>query len=74
MMHEQQNMHQPGMIQQDPQPNYGNEVNKAPMQQMNQYKNATPLASIGQGPTPVDCPSCGVRAVTRVEYQSGNTT
>ncbi|MCJ1390935.1 hypothetical protein MMC18_003796 [Xylographa bjoerkii] len=59
---------------------YGNEMKQAPggmmmpQQQQQQYQSATPLASIGQGPTPVDCPACGTRAMTRVQYESGNTT
>ncbi|MCJ1293069.1 hypothetical protein MMC34_004622 [Xylographa carneopallida] len=60
---------------------YGNEMKQVqggvmmPQQhQPIQYQSATPLQSIGQGPTPVDCPACGTRAMTRVEYESGNTT
>jgi len=58
---------------------YGNEMKQAPggmtmPRQPQQYQNATPLASLGQGPTPVDCPACGTRAMTRVLYESGNTT
>lgn len=38
------------------------------------YQMATPLASLQQGPAPVDCPVCGVREMTRTEYVSGGTT
>ncbi|KAH8597874.1 LITAF-like zinc ribbon domain-containing protein [Bisporella sp. PMI_857] len=40
----------------------------------NTYAYATPLASLTQGPAPVDCPSCGVRELTRQEFESGGTT
>jgi lipopolysaccharide-induced tumor necrosis factor-alpha factor len=40
----------------------------------NNYQNATPLASLQQGPAPVDCPVCNVREMTRTEYVSGGTT
>ncbi|CZS96321.1 hypothetical protein WAI453_009878 [Rhynchosporium graminicola] len=38
------------------------------------YQMATPLASLQQGPAPVDCPVCGVRELTRTEFVSGGTT
>jgi lipopolysaccharide-induced tumor necrosis factor-alpha factor len=38
------------------------------------YQNATPLVSVGMSPTPVDCPQCKARQLTRIEYHSGNTT
>ncbi|MCJ1319025.1 hypothetical protein MMC15_004357 [Xylographa vitiligo] len=60
---------------------YSNEMKQAPgvammppQHQQIQYQSATPLQSIGQGPTPVDCPACGTRALTRVQYEAGNTT
>lgn len=42
--------------------------------QQSQYRTATPLHSLGEAPAPVDCPSCGNRALTRIEYKSGQTT
>lgn len=53
-----------------------------PMQQQQQqqpiqqsgYQTATPLANLGEGAAPVDCPCCHMRALTRTEYHSGNTT
>lgn len=39
-----------------------------------QFKNATPLAVLGQGAAPADCPLCGHRAMTVVNTQIGNTT
>lgn len=42
--------------------------------QRNNYQMATPLASLQQGPAPVDCPVCGVRKMTRTEFVSGGTT
>jgi hypothetical protein len=45
-----------------------------PQQQgRNQYATAMPLRSLQSGPCPVDCPVCGVREVTAVEYVSGST-
>ncbi|OCK86319.1 hypothetical protein K432DRAFT_376825 [Lepidopterella palustris CBS 459.81] len=38
------------------------------------YQNATPVASLGRGPAPVDCPACGQRAMTNVAFETGNTT
>ncbi|RHZ63595.1 LITAF-like zinc ribbon domain-containing protein [Aspergillus thermomutatus] len=38
------------------------------------YNTATPLHALQRGPTPVDCPVCGSREMTRVEAQTGNTT
>jgi len=45
-----------------------------PRQQRKTYLTATPLASLQQGPAPVDCPVCGVREITSVEFTSGNFT
>ncbi|MCJ1435611.1 hypothetical protein MMC27_004985 [Xylographa pallens] len=80
----QQDMSMPntqGAMPQQAQQTYGNDMKQAPggnmmppQHQQIQYQSATPLASIGQGPTPVDCPACGTRAMTRVQYESGNTT
>ncbi|KEY82038.1 hypothetical protein BA78_8549, partial [Aspergillus fumigatus] len=38
------------------------------------YNSATPLHALQRGPTPVDCPVCGQREMTRVEAHAGNTT
>ncbi|KAF4241585.1 hypothetical protein CNMCM6805_003859 [Aspergillus fumigatiaffinis] len=38
------------------------------------YNTATPLHALQRGPTPVDCPVCGQREMTRAEPHSGNTT
>ncbi|KAL8774456.1 MAG: hypothetical protein Q9209_000829 [Squamulea sp. 1 TL-2023] len=38
------------------------------------YQTATPIANLGEGPAPVDCPCCHMRALTKTEYHSGNTT
>ncbi|KAE9366413.1 hypothetical protein N431DRAFT_351562 [Stipitochalara longipes BDJ] len=40
----------------------------------NNFASATPLVSLQQGPTPVDCPMCRTRQMTRVEFVSGGTT
>lgn len=39
----------------------------------NNYQIATPLGSLQQDPVPVDCPICGVREMTRIEFVSGGT-
>ena len=36
--------------------------------------NAVPLSTLNRGSAPVDCPICGVRALTRIEYMSGGFT
>ncbi|KZM27855.1 uncharacterized protein EKO05_0004629 [Ascochyta rabiei] len=38
------------------------------------YQNATPIANLGRGPAPADCPACGQRSMTNVAYETGNTT
>jgi hypothetical protein len=38
------------------------------------YQNATPIANLGRGPAPTDCPACGQRAMTNVQFETGNTT
>ncbi|TVY51926.1 Lipopolysaccharide-induced tumor necrosis factor-alpha factor-like protein, partial [Lachnellula suecica] len=38
------------------------------------YQNATPLASLGRSPAPVDCPTCGNRAMTRITHIVGGYT
>jgi len=52
----------------------GNGIIQQGLPPKNTYQNATPLASLQQGPSPVDCPLCGVREVTRVEYVTGGYT
>ena len=37
------------------------------------YLTATPLTSVGANSTPVDCPVCGAREMTRVEHHVGNS-
>ncbi|KAF2745093.1 hypothetical protein M011DRAFT_460296 [Sporormia fimetaria CBS 119925] len=39
-----------------------------------QYQHATPIANLGRGPAPADCPACGQRAMTTVAYEVGNST
>lgn len=39
-----------------------------------QYRNATPIAALGESSAPVDCPSCGQRALTSTNFVVGNTT
>ncbi|KAH7157249.1 LITAF-like zinc ribbon domain-containing protein [Dactylonectria estremocensis] len=39
-----------------------------------QYRTAAPMAALGRAPTPVDCPSCGQRALTATHFTVGNTT
>lgn len=39
-----------------------------------QFRTATAIPNLGMGPAPVDCPSCGKRAMTRISYHPGNTT
>lgn len=58
--------HQQGHVQQPGMP---------PQQQSGTvYQNATPIASLGRGPAPADCPACGQRAMTNVAYEVGNST
>ncbi|KAF7125603.1 hypothetical protein CNMCM5793_001842 [Aspergillus hiratsukae] len=61
---------------QPPAPEYykAGAVPGAVMAQPSGYNTATPLHALQRGPTPVDCPVCGQREMTRVEPHSGNTT
>jgi hypothetical protein len=58
---------QPGMPPQQP--------GMPPQQQSGTvYQSVTPIASLGRGPAPADCPACGQRAMTNVAFETGNTT
>ncbi|KAI4124795.1 MAG: hypothetical protein LQ338_004621 [Usnochroma carphineum] len=57
--------HQPSMPTQQPV--------QQPVQQIG-YQTATPLQNLQEAAAPVDCPCCRMRALTRTEYHSGNTT
>ena len=63
-LHEQQQKAfphpQPGMPPQQP---------SGPM-----YQNATPIANLQRSPAPADCPACGQRSMTNVEFETGNMT
>ena len=65
---------QPGMMQQQSQQSVPQLGIQPLQQQQSQYRNATPLHSLGESQAPVDCPSCGHRTLTRTEYHSGQTT
>ena len=43
-------------------------------QQQQLYVSATPIAALNRSPAPVDCPSCGQRALTITNLEVGNTT
>jgi LITAF-like zinc ribbon domain len=38
------------------------------------FINATPLSGLNMSSAPVDCPMCGVRAVTRITFVAGSQT
>ncbi|KAL5115059.1 hypothetical protein ACEQ8H_007034 [Pleosporales sp. CAS-2024a] len=38
------------------------------------YQTATPIANLGRGPAPADCPACGQRSMTNTAFETGNTT
>lgn len=38
------------------------------------FRTATPIAALGRNGAPVDCPSCGNRAMTITNFVAGNTT
>jgi len=38
------------------------------------FLNATPLSALNMGSAPVDCPMCGVRALTRINFVPGSQT
>lgn len=37
-----------------------------------QFQTSMPLSALSRSPAPVDCPSCGQRALTSVQYESGD--
>jgi hypothetical protein len=57
-----------------------NVVEKQPVivvQQVGQapaFLTATPLAALGRTGAPADCPSCGRRTMTHINFVAGNTT
>lgn len=36
------------------------------------YSSATPLNAVSRTPVPVDCPTCGERAMTTTRFKVGN--
>ncbi|KAI4229010.1 MAG: hypothetical protein LQ349_006457 [Xanthoria aureola] len=61
----------------NPTPNYPQQtmpVQQHQAQVAQAYHTATPIANLGEGAAPVDCPCCHMRALTKTEYHSGNTT
>lgn len=62
------------------QPAYTEAFTAQPVQQaqpalpQNNYPTAVPLYALQRTPACVDCPSCGQREMTRVEFVSGSTT
>lgn len=74
-MHQQQQMYgqsPPQQIQGGTVP--GQHQHGAQQTNGNQFKTVTAIPNLGMGPSPVDCPSCGKRGITRVSYHPGNTT
>jgi hypothetical protein len=45
-----------------------------PPQQQQQLRTAVPIAALSRSAVPIDCPSCGQRAVTVISYRSGDNT
>lgn len=43
-------------------------------QQQSRYLQVTPIPSLGRGAAPVDCPVCGMREMTNVSFEVGNST
>ncbi len=39
-----------------------------------QYHTATPIAALGRSSAPLDCPCCGQRSLTSIDFIVGNTT
>jgi lipopolysaccharide-induced tumor necrosis factor-alpha factor len=87
VFHQQQLLQQPQIvyvavpqqqIQQIYDPKLGIPVQVA-MQQVVQpgqivYQTSTPLTLLNRYPSPVDCPACGQRSITRIAYITGNAT
>ncbi|KAI5859128.1 LITAF-like zinc ribbon domain-containing protein [Tricharina praecox] len=78
---QQQYVHDPSQpmpVSQTPAPMYGEKAPDYHLQpqqtgaQGHQFLTAMPLASLSRSPAPVDCPSCGARALTACSYQSGD--
>ena len=81
-MQQQQHMYgqpPPQQYQGGPVPNgqpqqMGGGVSNPAQNDGSQFKTATAIPNLGMGPSPVDCPSCGKRGMTRISYHPGNTT
>ncbi|KAI9928439.1 hypothetical protein ASPWEDRAFT_170563 [Aspergillus wentii DTO 134E9] len=84
MQHQHQGM-QPiepdhAYIHEAPTPVVQPDASPIPMQTMqavptnpNGYQSVTPLHALNRASTPVDCPVCGKREMTKVEARNGNT-
>jgi hypothetical protein len=69
--------YQPGYVPQGPPQGYVQQPQQPPPNLAPppiQYHSATPLAVLGQGSSPADCPMCRHRAMTLTQAESGNTT
>ena len=64
----QQYTQQQYVPQQLPQQQY---VQQVPQQM---FMNATPLSGLNMSSAPVDCPMCGVRSLTRMDFVAGSQT
>jgi hypothetical protein len=86
---QQQGVQQPGMVYQQPQmaqagsqpgfvhQNSNGMVTQQPQagnQQTSQYQSAVPIATLGDAPAPIDCPSCHQRAMTSTTHVAGDCT
>ncbi|KAL8946921.1 MAG: hypothetical protein Q9222_006746 [Ikaeria aurantiellina] len=57
-----------------PQHQVSNPMPQMPQQQPSGYQTAVPLQNLQEAAAPVDCPMCRMRALTKTEMHSGNTT
>jgi hypothetical protein len=48
------------------------QLSQQPAGQQNQYQTVVAIPNLGMAPAPVDCPTCGKRAMTNTTYHSGN--
>ena len=77
---QQQQQQQPQQQAFNPQASMPQQQQQQQQQQMmmpgqaRQFQNAVAIPNLGMGAAPVDCPTCGSRAMTNISYHAGNTT
>ncbi|KAI4218265.1 MAG: hypothetical protein L6R36_009044 [Xanthoria steineri] len=73
-IHDQPKQEYYGGQENNPTPIHPQQAMPAVVPQAQGYQNVVPLANLQDSAAPVDCPCCHMRALTKTEHHSGNTT